>query len=95
MKKSEKKLLGLEIFLILLFLINLIFLQANIYIVAISIVIIFFMSTFILGFEADRHRFKKDGILYAIIFAITYELFIYISGIFLGFLKSGYSFSPF
>lgn len=91
MKKSEKKLLGLEIFLILLFLINLVFLQANNYIIAIAIIIIFFLSTFILGFEEDRHRFKKDGILFAIIFAIIYELFIYISGIFLGFLKSGYS----
>ena len=93
MKKSEKKLLGLEIFLILLFLINLIFLQANNYIIAIAIIIIFFISTFLLGFEEDRHRFKKDGILYAIIFSIVYELFIYICGIFLGFLKSGYSLS--
>ena len=93
MKKSEKKLLGLEIFLILLFLINLVFLQANNYIIAIAIIIIFFLSTFILGFEEDRHRFKKDGILFAIIFAIIYEIFIYISGIFLGFLKSGYSFT--
>lgn len=91
MKKSEKKLLVLEIFLILLFLINLVFLQANNYIIAIAIIIIFFASTFILGYEDDRHRFKKDGILLAIIFAIIYELFIYISGIFLGFLKSGYS----
>ena len=93
MKKSEKKLLGLEIFLILLFLINLIFLQANNYIIALAIIIIFFISTFVLGFEEDRHRFKKDGILYAIIFSIIYELFLYISGIFIGFLKSGYSFT--
>jgi len=93
MKKSEKKLLGLEIFLIILFLINLIFLQANNYVIAMAIIIIFFISTFILGFEEDRHRFKKDGILYAIIFSIIYELFLYISGIFIGFLKSGYSFT--
>lgn len=94
MKKSEKKLLVLEIFLILLFLVNLIFLQANNYVIAMAIIVIFFISTFVLGFEEDRHRFKKDGILFAIIFAIAYELFIYISGIFIGFLKSGYSLSP-
>ena len=93
MKKSEKKLLGLEIFLILLFLVNLLFLQANNYVLAISIIIIFFLSTFILGYEEDRHRFKKDGILFAIIFSITYQILIYVSGIFVGFLKSGYSLS--
>lgn len=93
MKKSEKKLFGLEIFLILLFLINLIFLRADNYIIAMTIVIIFFISTLVLGYEEDRHRFKKDGIMYAIIFSIIYELFIYISGIFIGFLRSGYSLS--
>lgn len=95
MKKSEKKLLAFELFLILIFLVNLIFLQANNYIIAIAIIIIFFISTSLLGFEEDRHRFKKDGILFAIIFAIIYELFIYICGIFLGFLRSGYSLSIF
>lgn len=91
MKTSEKKLLGLEIFMILLFLVNLIFLQADNYIVAMAIIVMFFISTFILGFEEDRHRFKKDGILIALIFSIVYEIFIYISGIFIGFLRSGYS----
>lgn len=93
MKKSEKRLLALEIFLILLFLVNLIFLQANNYVIAMTIIIIFFLSTFILGYEEDRHRFKKDGILFAIIFSIVYQIFIYVSGIFLGFLRSGYSLS--
>lgn len=93
MKRSEKRLLVLEIFLILLFLVNLIFLQANNYVIAMTIIIIFFLSTFILGYEEDRHRFKKDGILFAIIFSIVYQIFIYVSGIFLGFLRSGYSLS--
>ena len=94
MRKSEKKLLALEIFMILLFLVNLLFLQADNYIIAMAIIIIFFISTFILGYEEDRRRFKRDGILIAIIFSLVYELFIYLSGIFVGFLRSGYSLSP-
>lgn len=91
MKMSEKKLLILEIFMILVFLVNLIFLQADNYIIAMTIIIIFFVSAFILGYEEDRHRFKRDGILFAIIFSLFYEIFIYVCGIFLGFLRSGYS----
>ena len=95
LKKSEIKLLILEIFMILLFLANLIFLEADNYIIAMAIVVMFFISTFVLGYEEDRHRFKKDGILFAIIFGLAYEIFIYVSGIFIGFLKSGYSLSLF
>ena len=91
MKKSEKKLLALEIFMILLFLVNLLFLSADNYIIAMAIIVMFFISSFVLGYEDDRHRFKKDGILYAIIFSLIYEIFIYVSGIFVGFLRSGYS----
>lgn len=90
-KKSEKKLLILEIFMIVLFLVNLIFLEADNYIIAMAIIVMFFISTFVLGYEEDRHRFKKDGILFAIIFSLFYEIFIYVAGIFIGFLKSGYS----
>ena len=90
-KKSEKKLLILEIFMIVLFLVNLIFLEADNYIIAMAIIVMFFISTFVLGYEEDRHRFKKDGILFAIIFSLLYEIFIYVAGIFIGFLKSGYS----
>lgn len=93
LKKSEKNLLILEIIFILVFLVNLLFLQGSNYVVAMAVIIIFFISTFVLGYEEDRHRFKKDGILYAIIFSLIYELFIYISGIFIGFLTSGYSLS--
>lgn len=95
MKKSEIKLLILEVFMIVLFLINLLFLEADNYIIAMAIIVMFFISTFILGYEEDRHRFKKDGILFAIIFSLIYEIFIYISGIFLGFLKSAYSLNLF
>ena len=94
-KKSEKKLLVLEIFMIVLFLVNLIFLGADNYIIAMAIIVMFFISTFVLGYEDDRHRFKKDGILFAIIFSLAYEIFIYVSGIFVGFLRSGYSLSLF
>lgn len=91
LKKSEKKLLALELFMIVLFLVNLIFLEADNYIIAMTIIVMFFISAFVLGYEEDRHRFKKDGILFAIIFSLIYEIAIYIAGIFLGFLRSGYS----
>ena len=81
--------------MIVLFLVNLIFLEADNYVIAMAIIVMFFISTFALGYEEDRHRFKKDGVLFAIIFALIYEIFIYIAGIFIGFLKSGYSLSLF
>ena len=70
MKKSEKKLLALEIFMIVLFIVNLLFLGADNYIIAMAIIVMFFISTFVLGYEDDRHRFKKDGVMYAIIFSL-------------------------
>lgn len=95
MKNSEKKLLFIELFMILLFLINIFFLQANNYIISIALIIMFFISVFILGYEEDRHRFKKDGILLSIIFSVVYEILIYLSGLYVGFLRSSYSLSLF
>ena len=95
LKKSERKLLILEVFMIVLFLVNLLFLEADNYIIAMAIIVMFFISTFVLGYEEDRHRFKKDGILFAIIFSLLYQILIYIAGIFIGFLKTGYSLNLF
>ena len=91
MKSSEKKLLFIEVFMIIMLIINLLFLQTNSYILSIFIIVMFFVSVFLLGYESDRHRFKKDGILLSIIFALIYEIFIYLSGLYVGFLRSGYS----
>lgn len=93
MKYSEKKLLGIELFIILLFLVNIFFLQANIYVISLVLIVTFFISVLILGFEDDRHRFKKDGVLLSIIFAIVYEILIYLFGLYVGFLRSSYSLS--
>ena len=95
MKSSEKKLLFIEVFMIIMLIINLLFLQTNSYILSIFIIAMFFISVFLLGYESDRHRFKKDGILLSIIFALIYEILIYLSGLYVGFLRSGYNISVF
>jgi signal peptidase len=91
MKVSEKKLLFLEVFMILMLIINIFFLQTNIYIISLFIIVMFFGSALVLGYESDRHRFKKDGILLSIIFAIVFEILVYLFGLYVGFLRSGYS----
>lgn len=94
MKSSEKKILGIELVMMFLLILNIFwFKMSNPYITAFLLLIIFGISILLLGYEKDRHRFKKDGILMIIIYALVYELLIYISGIFLGFVNNGYSLS--
>ena len=93
MKSSEKRLLCIEIFMIIVLIINVLFLQASNYIMSIFIIAMFFGSVLLLGYENDRHRFKKDGILLSIVFALIYEILIYLSGLYVGFLRSSYNLS--
>lgn len=94
MKSSEKKILGIELVIILLLLLNIFwFKMPNSYLTAFLLLIIFGISVLLLGYEKDRHRFKKDGLLMVIAFALVYQFLIYISGIFLGFVNNGYSLS--
>ena len=95
MKSSEKKLLFIEVFMIIMLIINLFFLQANNFILSIFIIAMFFISIVLLGYENDRHRFKKDGILLSVIFALIYEILTYLSGLYVGFLRSSYSLTLF
>lgn len=94
MKISEKKILGMGLIMIIMLLLNIFWFKiSNPYIIAFILLVIFGISILLLGYERDRHRFKKDGLLMIIIYALAYQFIIYISGIFLGFVNNGYSLS--
>ncbi len=92
MKKSEIKILFVEAFLLMASLFN-IFALKNFNELTISIVLIFmfFLVALLLGVEKDNFLNRNDNLLTIIIFVISYYLFIYIVGIFSGFVLSGYS----
>lgn len=88
MKKSYKKLLFFDIFLILFLILNslvLNILNNNITIMLLILLIIIFK--FIFGLEKDRHRFTKDIIYDLIIVLIISFLIYYLFGIIIGFYK--------
>lgn len=95
MKSSEKKLLGIDIlFCVFLFINSLFLFIKDPLILSFFLLIFWLLAIFILGYEKDRHRFQKDGILMVIIFAFVYQIITYLSGIFLGFVNNSYSLSP-
>ena len=49
----------------------------------------------LLGYEKNRQRFKKDIILNIVISTVTFQIVLYLSGIYLGFFKNGYSLTLF
>ena len=55
--------------------------------------IIFFLLIYLIGYEKDKHLYKKDTIQVIIIFSIVYYLVTYLLGLFSGFLKNSYSLS--
>lgn len=92
MKSSEKKILMLEIVSIVFLLLNLFLFQIkNIYIIFTFLLLLLLILIGIAGFEKNRRRLKKDGILLSIIFTLAFLFLIYISGLFLGFERNGYS----
>lgn len=94
MKISEKKILGIELVMIFLLILNIFwFKMSNSYVLALILFSIFGFSVLLLGYEKDRHRFKKDGLLMILIYALAYQFIIYLSGLFLGFVNNGYSLS--
>ncbi len=86
-----------EIFAILLFLINILFLHvSNFYIItgivlALVVILIKFLKV---GFEKRDHRYLKDVLLVVANASIFYVLFYYLSGLIFGFLKSSYGLRP-
>ena len=94
MKSSEKKILTLEIVSLIFLLLNLLLFKLdNIYIIFAFLLLLLIVLNFITGFEKNRKRFKKDGIILSIIFTLSYLFTIYVSGLFLGFERNGYSLS--
>src|SRR5574344_1577718 len=64
-------------------------LSTNINIVVLSLFLI--VSIFLLGFKKDNSATKYNICQYVIIFCIMYYIFIYLFGLFVGFLKNPYS----
>ena len=94
MKSSEKKILTLEIVSLIFLLLNLLLFKLdNIYIIFTFLLLLLIVLNLITGFEKNRKRFKKDGIILSIIFTLSYLFIIYVSGLFLGFQRNGYSLS--
>lgn len=92
MKSSEKKILTLEIVSLIFLLFNLfLFKFDNIYVMFTFLLLLLITLNLITGFEKNRKRFKKDGIILSIIFTLSYLFIIYLSGLFLGFERNGYS----
>ena len=92
MKSSEKNILTLEIVSLIFLLFHLfLFKFDNIYVVFTFLLLLIIALNLITGFEKNRKRFKKDGIILSIIFTLSYLFIIYLSGLFLGFERNGYS----
>ncbi|MDD6653350.1 MAG: signal peptidase I [Clostridium sp.] len=92
MKSSEKKVAIIEIVTLVIILLD-IFVTNKIGYLGLSILLItaLLISIGLLGYEKSRQLFTKDVLMTLIIYCILYYLIIYISGIWLGFLRSGYN----
>lgn len=92
MKKSEIKLVVLEIISIFLFIVN-IFTKYfdNQYIVIILLLLMFIISLFISRFEKEKILDKKSIIKNTIIYTISYLVLMYGIGILTGYIKTSYS----
>lgn len=92
MKKSELEILYAEIFLLVILIFNIFVLKTyNDYLIPVIFAIFFLFCYLLFGFEKDNKKDFKNSLLIMLIFILGYYIFIYISGIFLGFLLSGYS----
>ena len=77
MKQSEKNVLIIEsIFITMLILNAFLFKVENTIIISIFLLLFFIVAVEVLGYEKDRHSYKKDGILLGIIFASGFQIFI-------------------
>ncbi len=92
MKSSEKKVAVIEIVALIIFLLD-IFVTNRLGSISLSILLgfIFLISIFILGYEKSRQLFTKDVLMTIIIYCLFYYIITYISGLWLGFLRSGYN----
>ncbi len=95
MKRSTIILLLLEIIVAFVLIMNTIFLKENNPFITISFLItIFLIIKLTIGYERDKNRYRKEATMNIVIYTVTYQLIIYIIGIFLGFSKTVYSLEP-
>lgn len=94
MKKGEKKILTVEIILILTFIFNIFVLKnSNQYLIATVLAIALALLYLMVGFEKDNLKLKRDLLMTTLIYVISYYILTYILGIFFEFLRSPYSLS--
>ena len=92
MKKSEKKILTVEIILILTFIFNIFVLKnSKQYLIATVLAIALVLLYLMVGFEKDNLKLKRDLLMTTLIYVISYYILTYILGIFFEFLRSPYS----
>lgn len=94
MKISTIKLLTIEFVLVIFLILNIFVINIeNIYLLSGIILLFMTLTIFLLGYEKNRQRFKKDIILNIVLYTLIFKIIIYILGIFFGFLRTGYSHS--
>lgn len=92
MKISTIKLLVIELILTLFLFLNIFVVKAkSIYILSFILLLFLGITIFALGYEKNRQRFKKDIILSVIIYTFSFQIILYLGGLFLGFIKNPYS----
>lgn len=92
MKKSEKKILAVEIVLILTFIFNIFVLKNSSQFLIATILAIALVALYLMvGFEKDNLKLKRDLLMTTLIYVISYYLITYVLGIFFEFLRSPYS----
>ena len=93
MKKGDIKLLSICSTLIILMVINIIYPKINQYVYILFLIIAFFITIKLIGYEKDKSFFEKDMIIIAAIIPLFYTLITYLIGISpsIGFFKNPYS----
>ena len=75
------------------FLLSFVFKNINQYWITGILLLLIFLTAFLLGFDRSKKRFEKDIILIILISCITYYVIIYLSGLFFGFNYNVYNLS--
>ncbi len=92
MKISHIKLYGILIFVLTLSLINLFLLNNNVLnVMNLILFITIIIVRLLLGYEKIRTRYFKDSVITVLLYTMTYYIIIYLIGLFIGYLSSGYS----
>ncbi len=95
MKRSTIILLLIEIIMVFILTVNTIFIkESNTFIIISFLIAIFLTIKLTIGFERDKNRYRKEMSMNIVIYTVSYQLIVYIIGIFLGFTKNVYSLEP-